>query len=230
MDTIQLDNINFDQHRTIGNNVYQIIKENIINWNLKPQTKISENDISELLKVSRTPVRESFVRLKEENLVNVISQKGTYVAPVNLKEVEDGFFIRRNMEIAVLKEALTQLQPKHIQQLEMILNQQQISMQNNDWENFFACDDEFHKSIYLGCNRLNVFEFLKTVTLQYARLRVFVLRENLVYEQVLSEHRDILNCIKNQEFNNIEQVISNHVDKILIEKEELKSQHPDYFF
>ena len=50
---------------------YRILKKNIMKLSLKPGEEISEVEISEALNVSRTPVREAIVKLKEEKLINL---------------------------------------------------------------------------------------------------------------------------------------------------------------
>ncbi|WP_311195589.1 GntR family transcriptional regulator [Planococcus sp. 107-1] len=51
--------------------VYEILRENIISLAIEPGQQISEKEISDLLQVSRTPVREAFVKLAQEELLEV---------------------------------------------------------------------------------------------------------------------------------------------------------------
>ena len=71
--------LNPEKNKTENNRqyIYRVLKDNIMNLNLKPGENVSEIEISELLNVSRTPVREAFVRLSEEKLLNVFPQKGS---------------------------------------------------------------------------------------------------------------------------------------------------------
>jgi GntR family transcriptional regulator, rspAB operon transcriptional repressor len=57
--------------------VTRILRSNILNLNLIPGQSISENEVAELLKMSRTPVREAFIRLFQDNLIEIYPQKGT---------------------------------------------------------------------------------------------------------------------------------------------------------
>jgi len=66
--------------------IYHLIKEEIINLNFIPGLNISEKEISEKFKVSRTPVREAFVRLSQEGLLNIYPQKGTFVSLIDLSK------------------------------------------------------------------------------------------------------------------------------------------------
>ena len=95
-------------NRQFGENtkhyIYRVLKMNIMTLNIKPGTGISEADIREFLKVSRTPIRESIVRLSEERLMDVYPQKGSFVSLIDLKIVEEAYFMRKILEKEVQKE------------------------------------------------------------------------------------------------------------------------------
>lgn len=55
---------------------YQLLKERIFHLELEPGTKISEKEIADELNVSRTPVREAFMKLAEEELLDIIRRAG----------------------------------------------------------------------------------------------------------------------------------------------------------
>src|SRR5690606_9977779 len=98
--------------------VYEIIKKNIINLNMPPGTRVSEKEISDLLNVSRTPVREAFIKLSKEGLIYVVPQKGSYISHIDLDAVEDARFIRECLEKAVMEIATENFPIKLIKELE----------------------------------------------------------------------------------------------------------------
>lgn len=55
---------------------HRMILDNIINLELPPGSALSENELSLLLKLSRTPVREALIELSQLGLVEIIPQKG----------------------------------------------------------------------------------------------------------------------------------------------------------
>lgn len=67
------------ENNSIRENVYHIIKTNIANLQLAPGTTVSTQELAEKLNVSRTPVREAFIRLQKEDLVVIAPQKNTMV-------------------------------------------------------------------------------------------------------------------------------------------------------
>jgi DNA-binding GntR family transcriptional regulator len=83
---------------TIGDGVYFTLRKNIVNLNLKPGEPLNVKSISEKLGVSRTPVRDAFIKLEKEGLVDVFPQKGTSVSRIDLRRVDEEKFIRESLE------------------------------------------------------------------------------------------------------------------------------------
>ena len=100
-----LDIKNAGTKETIRNQVYNILKENIIQANLKPGTQVSEQELGDELKVSRTPVREAMIHLAQEELVEIIPQKGTYISKINIEAVEESRYMRQILEVDITKAA-----------------------------------------------------------------------------------------------------------------------------
>ncbi len=76
-----------NKRETAREYVTRVLKYNIVNLNLKPGQAISENEIAELLGVSRTPVREAFLELAKASIVEVYPQKGTYISLIDMEMV-----------------------------------------------------------------------------------------------------------------------------------------------
>ena len=69
------------------------LTENIIRMELKPGTLISENELSRILGVSRTPIREAIQELVKAQLIEVFPQRGSYVAAISFDAVEEAAFL-----------------------------------------------------------------------------------------------------------------------------------------
>ena len=99
-------NINKSTKNLVENNsqyAYRVLKENIMNLTLSPGQILNETELVDILGISRTPIREAVFKLKDEALINVYPQKASIVSPIDLNRVEEAFFLRKIVEIEVLK-------------------------------------------------------------------------------------------------------------------------------
>ena len=74
---------------------YRLIRRNIMNLYLKPGAVLNEAELSDQLGMSRTPIREALILLKNEGLVDIMPQRGSRVSHISLSLVREGYFMRR---------------------------------------------------------------------------------------------------------------------------------------
>ena len=89
-------------NNTIQGAVYDKLKKSIITLKLLPGTVISTQEIADEMNVSRTPVREAFLQLQREDLVETVPQKLTIDSRINLNLVEQERLLRESLEVAAI--------------------------------------------------------------------------------------------------------------------------------
>ena len=133
---------------------YRVLKDNIMTLNLKPGELLSETDLSEKLGISRTPIREVLMRLKNEHLIEVKPQTGTYISLIDTNMVEQGLFMRYTLEREVLKEACHGISEEILMELEKnLFAQKLISNKSDSAIEFHKLDQEFHELLFKGTNK-----------------------------------------------------------------------------
>lgn len=211
--------------------IYRVLKENIMNLNLKPGEMIGEIELSKTLDVSRTPLREAMVQLIEEKLLEVFPQKGSFVSKINLNLVEEAIFIRELCENKILKIAcLDRKNMDLIMELEKNIEYQKIILNfNKDLYEFFMLDNQFHYILFEYYNKKNSWKAIKRLSTHYDRLRLLDALEKINIEATFEQHQEIVNTIKAREISKIEALIEKHLlnYKVLIKK--YKKKYPEYF-
>jgi len=96
---------------TLGDQIYARLREAIVTLEWLPGQMLYENELSERLGVSRTPVREAIRLLASERLVDVLPQRGTRVTLISLRTVKEVQFIREQLESGAFREAARRWDP-----------------------------------------------------------------------------------------------------------------------
>ena len=133
--------------RNARTHALEIIRQKIITLELAPGARLSENELAGQLGLSRTPIRESLILLAEEQLVFVVPQVGTLVAPILLSEIETAQFVRESLELAALSESVARATPDDIAELNAIIDAQRIADSRKTQAGFFTLDEEFHATL-----------------------------------------------------------------------------------
>ncbi|CEI73315.1 MULTISPECIES: GntR family transcriptional regulator [Romboutsia] len=190
---------------------YRILKDNIMSLELKPGELLSESDLSEKLNISRTPIREVLMKLKNEHLIEVKPQSGTYVSLMDSKIIDEAIFMRSTIEKEVLKEACEYFPEDLFIELEKNLFAQKLlcDIEGKEIE-FHNLDKKFHRLIFLGCNKINIWDSIMNISTHYNRMRLLSeMKTNR--NKIISQHEEMLNIIKNKEVDKIDDYIQKHI-------------------
>src|SRR5436190_15819605 len=104
--------------------VYDALREAIVTTELEPGRQISENEIADMLGVSRTPVREALARLRDDQLVQIVPQLGTFVSRISVAGVDDAQFLREALECSAVRLAAERVDAADVAELRVIIEHQ----------------------------------------------------------------------------------------------------------
>lgn len=218
-----------DKKGLIRDYVYETLKKDIMELRLEPGRQISEKELVDMLEVSRTPIREALVRLTQEELIETTPQKGSVISLIDLEHAEESRFLRETLESAIVREACTKLNGEQVLNLQHLISLQELSSSEENYERLFELDEQFHQSIIIGCGRRRTWGLIQQVTTHYNRIRYLRLASNHDWQVILSQHRDIVDAIKSQNPDAAEKVLREHLEMVVMEKEQLIQAHPEYF-
>ena len=207
--------------------VYRVLKDNIMCLELKPGELLSESDLAKKLNVSRTPIREVLIKLKAEKLIEVKPQAGTYVSLIDWNLIEETIFIRYNLEKEALKEACENFSDDILMEMEKCLFAQKLIAQKGDnLIEFHNLDKEYHRLLFVGINKSNVWESICNISTHYNRMRLLA-EIRLNKEFLVDQHITYLNILKNKDSNIIDEVVSKHIKAPVEQWKKLIKEDPE---
>src|SRR5438128_8192678 len=86
------------ESRHLKDEAYRTIKSAIISLNFRPGDAVMEGWLARSLRISKTPVRNALVRLEQEGLVETRPFRGTFVAPLTVRNIREIFQVRGVLE------------------------------------------------------------------------------------------------------------------------------------
>lgn len=192
---------------------YRVLKDNIMTLNLKPGELLSEADLSEKLGISRTPIREVLMRLKNEHLIEVKPQTGTYISLIDSNMIEQAVFMRYTLEKEVLKELCNGISDDILMELEKnLFAQKLVSNKVDSAIEFHELDQEFHELLFKGANKGDIWNSILNISTHYNRMRLLIeLRADK--KKNIKDHEYYLNAIKNKSPEGIDELITSHIKK-----------------
>lgn len=213
----------------IAPQVYERLRRSITTLAILPSEALSEKDLALQLGVSRTPVREALIRLADEGLIDILPQRGSFVAPIRLRDVEEAQFIREALEVAVVRRLAGQASAAFLLAGEASLADQAEAARQGDRERFLDLDEAFHRSLCEEAGLPRSWRVIQTVKLQMDRVRYLSLPEAGHLQHLLAQHSRILKTLALGHPDEAAANMSGHLQEVLRTVRKLSRERPELF-
>ncbi len=174
---------------------YWALRRNIMLLRLEPGSVLNEAELSEQLGMSRTPIREALILLRNEGLVDILPQRGSKVSRISLSHVREGYFMRRILESAIVRELAGTLSPAQLKQIRDNMDLQtkelhQVSKSISDL--FFELDNELHYLFYKFSHKERIWDSVHGLCSHYDRVRYLDTLANETEQALILEQHENL--------------------------------------
>ena len=129
------------RYQTVRENVAKVIREKILNKELKPGMRIIEQNLSDELEVSRGPIREALRQLEQEGVVEYTRNVGCSVKEITIKDLYEIYLLRSTYEILAVKLCGGQFEQEDIERMEEVLEHMK---ELKNYEEVVMCDNVLH--------------------------------------------------------------------------------------
>jgi DNA-binding GntR family transcriptional regulator len=198
---------------------YDFTKQRVLDSTYAGGELLSEGEVADALGLSRTPVREAFLRLESEGLLRLYPKRGALVVPVSAQEVEAVMETRLLVERYALDKLLADgAPPREIPEaLTAAIDRQQELAAAGDSEGFVAVDREFH-TIFVTTVRnpiiIGLYDSLRDR--QRRMIITSLLRDERRTASILVEHRAIAAAIGAGDRERAQEVLEVHLRGTLL--------------
>lgn len=206
----------------------RVLKDNIVSLDLEPGTLVSENEIAMELGLSRTPVREAIIDLSKASIIEILPQRGSYVALIDSKMVEESRFLREVLDSAVIEVACESISSEVLNMLEENVHLQEFYLEKGDAERIYTLDNEFHKLIYTAAEKDIIYEMRSTIMIHFDRVRTLSV-ETVKDMKIVSDHRLMLEAIKAKDKVKAVELVNKHLSRYRVDENTIREQFPGYF-
>jgi DNA-binding GntR family transcriptional regulator len=190
----------------MGELLLEKLRDDIVSGRLAPGEPLRQDEIARSLGVSHVPIRETFLRLESEGLVEIRPRRGAIVADLSAAEIEELNEMRTALECLALRKAIPNITVADLRKAEELLDL--IDTQPERWAEL---NTEFHSIVYGPAGRprlLNQILSLQRNVERYLHREVEV-TNNFVASQL--EHRKLLVLIASKKTEQACALLSKHI-------------------
>jgi DNA-binding GntR family transcriptional regulator len=131
---------------SLADRAFESIEEMIVGGTVAPGSLISESELSKILKMGRTPVREAIARLRFIGFVDVHSRKGISVSGVDIIRHLEVLEVRRPLEETVVQHAIERATESDVAELTSVSRQLVQSAKSGDRIAYFRVKRALHEA------------------------------------------------------------------------------------
>jgi len=185
------------------------VREGIISGYFPPNVKLLPKQIADVCGTSFIPVREALRVLESEGFVNFVHNRGAWVTPLSIADLEDLYSIRIELECEAVRRA-DRFTKAEIAHLDDLLERSRLGHERGDNHELVALNRELHFSIYQKSNSPRRLKLIKELWLHSARYQ----RLSLNYRQDASdaEHRMVVNKLRRGDHSGAADALKAHLE------------------
>lgn len=193
---------------------YQYLKEMILNLEIKPGEQVHIEEFTEKLEVSRTPIREAFLKLAAEGLIEVRPRVGYFVVDITEQDIRDLFEIREIIETHAAKKAAELLTDEDLGNLQNLLIDSSQAVEKGDFTRYLANDVKFHGYLQKQMHNKRLKVLMDSMNDLTYRERVLSIQSGNNIQQTLIEHQKIFDGLAKRDGNLAEWYMGEHLHNV----------------
>lgn len=215
-----------DMGVAVGPQLYRALRERIVSNDIEPGIRISESEIASEYSVSRQPVREAFIKLAEEGLVEVRPQRGTFVRKIATSSVMDARFVREAIEADIVWNLAENVETATVEKLRREVEEQKRV--SHEPALFMELDDRFHALLAECAGKGRVWKFVEGLKSQMDRVRHLSMMRFPV-PKLIMQHAAIVDAIADGNGDVAVAAMRGHLREILNDLPAIAEANPDFF-
>jgi len=201
-----------DLPKSLKAHAYNLIKAAVLRGDIEVGVVISQDQLSQWLGISRTPVREALLELQNEGLVRVLRGRGVEIERLTPEDAQEIIEIRKGLEAHAAH--LVALKPASalIEQLERELSIMRILAAQNQRHKFLESDRTFHRLIVGATGNRRMQGMAEALRDQFMRVGVQALEQSTNMIDVIAEHLSIVTAIGQNNPAGARDAMLNHLE------------------
>ncbi len=208
----RLEPINLESFLPLRETICESLRDAIRRGILRPGERLMEITLAEELGVSRTPVREAIRKLDQEGYVVMMPRRGTYVANMSIRDVNEIFEIRTALESLSCGLAAERVTSEELERLQKLLVMIGGFMKNGNIDKVVATDIEFHDMLYQATRNERLVGVIHNLREQLTRFRTLSMSYPGRLEATLEEHRTMVEAIAQGDVKAAKRAAERHME------------------
>ncbi|HWF48342.1 MAG TPA: GntR family transcriptional regulator [Bryobacteraceae bacterium] len=200
---------------TTADRLYRHLKEDVTTCALAPGSPVSENELCQRYRASRTPVREACRRLSREGLITIVPFRGYFITPLTLAEFQNLHEVQLMVEPAAAALAAQRATPAQLKAIEKAGRYEYRVGQRNSYFTFLQRNYELHVGIAEASQNEHLVEIATTIHTRLMRFFYLIIAMDAYGPDLVDEHEKIIAAIRGRHAAQASERAAEHIRKTI---------------
>ena len=206
------------QHRQLKDSVYYRLREQIVSGELPPGYMLREAELAARFGVSKTPLREAFVRLEKDGFVTIPPYRSAVVAGYSQQDLRETYEVRELLEGQCAREAAVNIATEDLAALNRVIRDSEQALKSGETERLTALIDEFDTLLYAQCKNSKITAMLDNIRDHVTRIGRLTIAIPGRLESSVAEHRGIYEAIVSRDGPRAENLMRQHILSVMADQ------------
>ena len=189
--------------------IYAVLEREIIDLTIRPGSSLSENPLCARFGAPRSLIRVVLQKLQENGLVRIVPYKGTTVTRLNRRIVDELIYERTAVEGRILRDFAPNATPAQRAQIRARVDAYEAlaRAENPDFNKLYEMDCRLHETWFAAMDKMYLWSTLQNAHADYSRFRMLDTMTTGGLDEVIADHRNLLNAIEASKQNNLDKLL-----------------------
>lgn len=213
--SVREDGINNDKEEinrlNLSEQIANRLRDMIIQNEFTPGDRIRERDISKILEVSRTPLREALHMLATEGLIELIPNRGAVVTKSSPEEIADMLQVLGVLEAFAGERVCEHITDEEISEIKALQYEMMAAFARQDRLTYFKLNQKIHLSIVKATRSETLLSLHSRLNARLYRIRYQSNLKNETWGTALDEHENILEALEQRDSEKLSALLRQHL-------------------
>jgi DNA-binding GntR family transcriptional regulator len=191
--------------------VAQRLRQMLVEGRIAPGAKLNERELAELLKVSRTPLREAIKMLAAEGLVELLPNRGAIAVSLSEADVLNTFEVMAGLESLSGELAAERITPQELAEIQAMQFEMMAAYTRRDLSAYYNLNSRIHTAINAAAKNPVLGTVYNQVNARLQALRFRSNQDGEKWKRAMKEHEKMIEALAARDGAAMREVLLGHL-------------------
>jgi DNA-binding GntR family transcriptional regulator len=183
----------------------------LVEGRIAPGAKLNERELSELLNVSRTPLREAIKMLAAEGLVELLPHRGAIAVSLSEADVLNTFEVMAGLEGQAGELAAQRITPEELAEIQAMEYEMMAAYTRRDLSSYYQVNARIHDAINTAAKNPVLAQVYNQVNARLQALRFRSNQDGVKWQRAVKEHELMIDALDRHDGAAMREVLQQHL-------------------